>query len=496
MAAPPDRFEFVLKQQHLEMSSLLESQKRAAEQLAISHGQALLELSRWARADIGLRQEAQLSADDLARPFISDGSSEDGTEGTDCDETINSDFDLAETEEQIQANNCLQRLLLPVLQSNSFFVLMTALVLANTILVGIIIDIDMAYALGTTTRLTERSGLVEFLHMCSDALLIAFAVEVTLRLLGEQCQFFVGPNKSWNIFESIVLIGCVFDKLSVSLNVQWLRGLRILRLFRVIRLIRSFKMFRELRMMLFSLVACLKALTWAFLLLLLSFYIFALYLQLTALTYLEGLDKGAHKVAETNGTKDALKANWSGVLRSIISLIYSCTGGSDWSDLAQPFLDIGQVSGALFILFVVFITLGVLNVLVALFVDATNDIHRWDREIVVLDAMERQRSKEDQLKHIFGHFASNRSYITVDQLRQAARDRYCKALFAHLDIDLSTGLEAFVVEADETQKLSKREFMNACRRLQARSQPGMLVSVLREQKEMHQKVEALRQAKA
>eukprot|EP00928_Gymnodinium_smaydae_P005488 TRINITY_DN11867_c0_g1_i2.p1 TRINITY_DN11867_c0_g1~~TRINITY_DN11867_c0_g1_i2.p1 ORF type:complete len:176 (-),score=24.85 TRINITY_DN11867_c0_g1_i2:122-649(-) len=126
----------------------------------------------------------------------------------------------------------------------------------------------------------------------------------------------------------------------------------------------------------------------------------------------------------------------------------------------------------------------------------TDDIHRWDREIVVLDAMERQRSKEDQLKHIFGHFASNRSYITVDQLRQAARDRYCKALFAHLDIDLSTGLEAFVVEADETQKLSKREFMNACRRLQARSQPGMLVSVLREQKEMHQKVEALRQAKA
>lgn len=80
---------------------------------------------------------------------------------------------------------------------------------------------------------------------------------------------------------------------------------------------------------------------------------------------------------------DQLRQSWSGVPSAICSLIYAISGGDDWGTLSEPFWEMHNVHGLIFMSYVLFITFGLLNILVGVFVQEANSLSDWDQDVVL-----------------------------------------------------------------------------------------------------------------
>merc|ERR1719310_2381580 len=113
----------------------------------------------------------------------------------------------------------------------------------------------------------------EVLNTCFT---VYFCVELTLRIIGEQCWFFVGPEAKWNIFDTVLVTHSLMQSALEGANLSFARILRAFRMVRAARVIRVLRFFHELRRMVCSIIASLMSLVWAFMLLLLIMYLVAI----------------------------------------------------------------------------------------------------------------------------------------------------------------------------------------------------------------------------
>merc|ERR1712062_649973 len=108
--------------------------------------------------------------------------------------------------------------------------------------------------------------------------------------------------------------------------------------------------------MLYSVTSCMISMTGALVPILLTSTLAALYLEDSALGYLQDVRKADHSVPclscrdvvqegamwKDDPVRQALEENWLGMWISIRSLIYGISGGADWGALAEPFWQIGM----------------------------------------------------------------------------------------------------------------------------------------------------------
>merc|ERR1712061_758261 len=86
----------------------------------------------------------------------------------------------------------------------------------------------------------------------------------------------------WNIFDLLVVTLGVFDTLTTNSgkgaarDVTFMRSLRLLRIAKILRMVRVMRFFAELRVILNSVLGSLLSLFWAFVMLLLIYYVFGL----------------------------------------------------------------------------------------------------------------------------------------------------------------------------------------------------------------------------
>merc|ERR1719440_799985 len=92
------------------------------------------------------------------------------------------------------------------------------------------------------------------------------------------------------------------------------------------------------------------------------YYMFAVIFVHGASSYL------ARKDAKP-GTSVKLVKHYGSVWKSMMSLYQASTGGADWWTLAEPLEDVGRIYHGLFLFFIGFVILALLNILTGLFVD-------------------------------------------------------------------------------------------------------------------------------
>jgi len=298
--------------------------------------------------------------------------------------------------------------------------------------------------------------------------LIIFFIEMTLRLLHEQWNFFFGVNRYWNVFETFVVVTAAIELFGGcgTVGVRPLRLVRILRVFRAVRVVRVFRFLRQLRLMLFSIISCFLSFTWALLMLLLFMYLFVLALLDTAGSYLEGDD-----VDDT--VREELRTYWDGVWPGMRSLIYSVTGGMDWGDMAAPFWQIHSAYGIMYIAFIMFTVFGLLNVLVGIFVQEAAQLARWDRDLVLDDALTREQATIVQMRELFQLIdVDGTGEISFTELEKSLDDKEIRAHFALFEIDLKQAPEFFsLLDTNGDGLVELEEFVEGCRRLQGGAKP-------------------------
>merc|ERR1711920_631553 len=99
---------------------------------------------------------------------------------------------------------------------------------------------------------------------------------------------------------------------------------------------------------------------WAVGFLFLVMYMFAVYFETVCWYYL--MDRS---LAEEHVSKE-IAENWQGMGSAMRSLTYSVTGG-DWKELSSPFWSMGWTHGLMFMVYILFINCGMLNIMVGVF---------------------------------------------------------------------------------------------------------------------------------
>merc|ERR1711953_1563762 len=154
-------------------------------------------------------------------------------------------------------------------------------------------------------------------------------IELVLRMVGEQWWFVLGPERRWNLMDSLLVLISVWSELLQGNAVLSVRALRVFRSVRVLRVIRVLRFFRDLRMMVLAIAAALWSLTWAFALLLLIMFVFAITIMQSISYYLKD-------GRPDDSSVDALLLWYGSLPVTMFSLMQAISGGADWGTIVEP----------------------------------------------------------------------------------------------------------------------------------------------------------------
>jgi len=404
--------------------------------------------------------------------------------------------------------NCLQEHLLPIVKSWLFQGIMSSIILANALFLAVTTHCKVIAELEGNPIKPATQNIFD---MFKWFFFLVFVIEMVIRLLAEQMQFCSRENVGWNLFELVCVASMSVEVFHLENhaelfgNLTTLRILRMLRILRAARALRLFQFFKPLRLMLYSVVSCLVSMMWALVLIIITAAIAALYLEDSALGYLQvPCCSGNSPCLSDNSTvqegaickevRQSLEENWNGMWVAIRSLIYAISGGADWGDLAAPFWQMGPFPGFLFGVYVLVSTLGLLNVLVGIFVQEASELANWDNDLLVDGIVEKKEKHAREIKALFDSIDLEKTgWLSLEDLSTSLENPRISAFFEHLDVDVSKVEVLFkLLDFDGNGKITKDEFVTGIAQLQGKGNPEDVASRLVEEKKLHAKIDDLR----
>eukprot|EP00405_Crypthecodinium_cohnii_P024757 CAMPEP_0206498142 /NCGR_PEP_ID=MMETSP0324_2-20121206/50750_1 /ASSEMBLY_ACC=CAM_ASM_000836 /TAXON_ID=2866 /ORGANISM="Crypthecodinium cohnii, Strain Seligo" /LENGTH=720 /DNA_ID=CAMNT_0053984137 /DNA_START=116 /DNA_END=2278 /DNA_ORIENTATION=- len=291
-----------------------------------------------------------------------------------------------------------------------------------------------------------------------------FTTELLLRLFAYGRAFLTPPDILWNLFDTTLVVMQVSEfilditaavigqeaatKTQAASSFNIMRILRVLRLIRVMRLMRVLRLITELRALISSIAGSLKSLIWAVLLLFVMMYVVGVYL--TQLVY-------DHRLGDPDQveTSEALVEHWGSLGDSINSLWKSVTGGIDWGDVVDPLSnDISIALVPLYMLYISFALLCMLNVITGVFVESALQTARTDKDVYLYN----------HFRSIFHHMDTDgNGELDIDEFRDVLLQPEVQDVFEQIDMDVEEAFKLFRL-LDEKNKgtIELEQFVNGC----------------------------------
>lgn len=270
-----------------------------------------------------------------------------------------------------------RRELLTLIESNAFTRSVIALILINATILG----------LETFPTVMERHGAV--LKLLDRAILGIFVIELTLRLLAHGKRFFRDP---WSLFDTAVV--------AIAL-VPASDAFSVLRAMRVLRVLRLISAFPQLRRVLQGFLTALPGLGSITAILVIFMYVFAV------------------MAAKLFGQQ---YPQWFGGLFESTFTLFQVMTLEGWADIVREIEKTHAYAGVFFVIFILVSTFTVLNLLIAVVVDAMPK-----SESSISDGVTGAKSVDEKLDELSDRInlliASNRSLSNTLKLEQIARHR-------------------------------------------------------------------------
>jgi hypothetical protein len=269
-----------------------------------------------------------------------------------------------------------------------------------------------------------------------------------------------------------------------------LRVIRGLKMFRVLRVIRIVRFFRDLRMMVISILQSLGSLSWALCLLLIIMYLFAVIFMQGAVMHLhiEGENLDPNDVV-----LEGVVAWYSSLFDTMYTLLAAITGGLDWTDAVTSLDSISTVYRCLWTFYIVFVVIGVLNVLTGIFVERACELSFLDKDFVVQAELKRNEVFLVEMKNIFDEANANcsgtltwhefKAYLESPQVQAYFRTKQLNSFDARLFFD--------TLKEGGTDELDLEAFLVGCQRLQGQARSVDLHAVLMECRENRRDLKSL-----
>jgi len=263
----------------------------------------------------------------------------------------------------------------------------------------------------------------------------------------------------WSVFDSVlVFMSCVDVFLltpvfsSMGQELAFLSVLRILRLLRLLRVVRLIRLFHELWALVAGIVDAFSTLVWAWVLLGLLIYIFAIFTTRAI---------GKHHSADED---PLIKTYFGSMLESTFTL-FSITTTEGWPEVARTCMKAQSWTWIVFISYLYMTTFAVMNVVVAVIVENTLDQAGAQREKFVAKQRVAQHASCIKIYKFFNDAdADGDGSITAEEFRKEMQQPEVKEGLRQLGIDLRQAENLFsILDYDESGALDAEEFVGGRR---------------------------------
>jgi len=180
----------------------------------------------------------------------------------------------------------------------------------------------------------------------------------------------------------------------------------------------------------------------------------------------------------TNGTNDFLVTAemWNdpanGTLdRAMLYLFMAMSGGWDWGEFYEVLGVLPKFYLFLFLAYVAFSLLAVVNVVTGIFVDSALQSNQADKDFVVQDEIAKQQQFGKKVKKVFEEISTGSGgRITVEEFENRLSDEHVVAYFQALKLDVGDAKKLFsLLDTDNSGEIDVDEFLTGCQRLQGES---------------------------
>jgi len=370
--------------------------------------------------------------------------------------------------------------LVQFVSSSCFTWFMHTLVVANGFLIGFQADYELRKALNTWTA----GDLTDVLTNLEIFFTVVFILELVLKFIAFECDFFFGKDWAWNVFD-VLLVGMNLVETALvgaNFDIAYIRILRLSRVARTLRVVRSAPFLIKLRTMVNAIVNSIPSLFWAFSLLAFVVFVFG---TIFAQGIVQVLD-----TQETFVHIDYIQRFCASLPMTLLTLFMAITSGISWWDLEAVLLDINAAYGILLCAYIAVMVLALLNVVTGIFVNDALEMAQLDRDLMKKYEMDRRAHQIHDLRKVFAELdVAASGKISMSQFTAYMKNEEAIALFAVLGIEVSDALILFnALDLDESQEVEVDEFVIGCMNLRGNARNVDMVTLLRENKRVLRKL--------
>jgi len=314
-------------------------------------------------------------------------------------------------------------------------------------------------------------------NVLGDIFCVLFAADLALRVLADGWEFFYARERLWNIFDIVVVSTTVLETVA-----RWhqyaeasmtdfrafagkfaaLRIVRLLRIVRSTRAIRANRFVRELSIMVCSLMGAMKPFLWSVVLLNAVLLIFSVF-------FVDGtISFAVQHGPEAQGDVTANLGRFFGTLTTgTTSLYMAMTGGVDWEEIWQALMPMPLEYRVVFLAFITFGILALMNVITAVFVETAMQRSASDQDLRVQTEVEKKVDFVQSMQRVFEELDTNASgTLTLEEFERQMEDENVLTFLSTLELDIDQVRTLLtLLDRDQNGEVDIDEFITGCIRL-------------------------------
>ena len=295
-----------------------------------------------------------------------------------------------------------------------------------------------------------------------------FVLEICLRMLALEGEFFMGEEAGWNLFDSLLTLSsvagadsCRFARGSefpasgshhwhftffpcVSVSCGW------------------FPVMRSLRLMILAIVKSIVPFVLAVLILLEVIFVIRVVIANGVAEYV---------IFSGDDISDDIRIYLGSMSMTILSLFMSISGGIDWWTLGDILLHISMAYLLLFLFFILFTVLAVRNVVTGIFVKEAQEMASKDHHVQLQQEFDENRQLLTNLKEIFNWMdEGGTGCVSLGDFVRILDQEAVRLRFAQVGLDIQDATTFFrVLDQNDSEELSIEEFVMGCMRFKGRA---------------------------
>jgi len=166
-----------------------------------------------------------------------------------------------------------------------------------------------------------------------------------------------------------------------------------------------------------------------------------------------------------NEVRETFAIWYKSLPQTMFSLLVAISGGADWTDIMEPVKRISWTYQVIFTFYVLFVIVGVLNVLTGVFLESAAEFS--DRDLIVQAEIERLDGFVEEMLELYSEFKPNHDgQITWDDFHEYLLQEHVEAYLSSHMLETTHARMLFrMLDHDNSGKISIYEFVIGMLRL-------------------------------